>query len=269
MAFESKTEPASERLSALENEIPSYRAISTAAIVSLVLGLISFLNIASLWFLIASAGAVLSGVLALRRIRRFPDLLTGAGLAKAGIVAGVAFGLGATTTTVVQDLVLRSQVKAFSNHFARMLKEKTFADVSWFHSPPDYRREKSGQAILDEFRANHAREPGVFEENFGGMMKLKSDIDEKNLDVRFESIELIGMEDLLPYAGAVFEVIPKDGQGEPQLALARLRGVNSPQGRYEWIVEQVYYPYSRGTVKAPTPKIDDGHGHGDDDGHGH
>ena len=32
-------------------------------------------------------------------------------------------------------------------------------------------------------------------------------------------------------------------------------------GRYDWWVERFVYPYTRGTMAAPTPKIDDGHNH--------
>lgn len=70
-----------------------YRAINRMAVLSLVFGVLSVLT---LWHwalgLIPAAGALL-GYLALLQIREAPEELTGRGLARAGLVLSVTFGL--------------------------------------------------------------------------------------------------------------------------------------------------------------------------------
>lgn len=63
----------------------AYRALSPVAVVSLVLGLLSFAAFFSFAMLVVPALGVLAGLYAWARIRRYPQELTGAGLAKAGI----------------------------------------------------------------------------------------------------------------------------------------------------------------------------------------
>lgn len=265
MAIEPKSESVlSGRVSALENEIPSYRAISTLAVASLLLGLVSILNVATLWFLIASGAAVLLGVLALKRIARFPDLLTGASLAKSGIVLGVVFGLAATTTSVVQDLVLKSKASGFAKQFAKIVKEREFPDVAWFHIHPETRKDKSGVSLIEEARKS-SRDPSMFQQEFAGMIALKSAVDERKLDIQYDHLALAGSSELVPFAAAVYKLTGKDVT-TPEYAMASLKGYEK-NGRIEWMVEQVVYPYQLGTAQAPVPKIDDGHGHGGGDSH--
>lgn len=76
-------------------EVASYRSLSSAAVVCLVLGLLSPLT-AVAWVMAAiPALALVVGAWALWRIRRFPDDYTGVGLAKTGMaLAAVSWPLG-------------------------------------------------------------------------------------------------------------------------------------------------------------------------------
>jgi hypothetical protein len=71
-----------------------YRALSAMAVASLVCGAASLLA-AVWWFcgLIPLAGIIL-GVVALRRIRRYPDLYTGKAFAQTGIALSILFWVG-------------------------------------------------------------------------------------------------------------------------------------------------------------------------------
>ena len=74
--------------SPIENELPAYRAISTRAIFSLLFGSLAIFCFAHPIFYAIAALAVVLGVLAHRAIRQYPDMLTGHGLANAGIALG-------------------------------------------------------------------------------------------------------------------------------------------------------------------------------------
>jgi len=94
--------------SAIENELPAYRAISPQAVVALICGLLAILSFANLYFLAFAAAAIGLGLLAERKIRRDPEIWTGRGLAHAGAALGLVFGLSAVTSEVVQGY-LRSR----------------------------------------------------------------------------------------------------------------------------------------------------------------
>ncbi len=80
--------------SPIENELPTYRAISNRAIFSLVFGAMAIFCFAHPIFYVAAVLAVVLGVLAHRAIREYPDMLTGHGLANAGIALGLDFWPG-------------------------------------------------------------------------------------------------------------------------------------------------------------------------------
>ena len=89
----------------IENELPTYRAISNLAIFSLVCGALAIFSFAHPFFYLAAILAVVLGMLAHRAIRQYPDMLTGHGIANAGIALGLIFGLGCGTYTTVQTFV--------------------------------------------------------------------------------------------------------------------------------------------------------------------
>src|SRR5690242_20614145 len=68
------------------NPADAYRALSTAAVASLVLGVLSILTLLDWWLgLIPFAGVIL-GIVALRKIRKQPEEYTGRGVAVVGII---------------------------------------------------------------------------------------------------------------------------------------------------------------------------------------
>ena len=91
--------------SAIENEIPSYRAISRYAVFSLICGIIASFSFASLFF-VFSVAAVILGILAHLGIKKYPDMITGRGMANVGIALGLIFGLIVSTYTGVHALIL-------------------------------------------------------------------------------------------------------------------------------------------------------------------
>jgi hypothetical protein len=76
------------------NPADAYRALSTPAVASLVLGVFSILALLDWWLALIPLAGVILGLVALRKIHNQPQEYTGHGVAIAGIVLGILFWLG-------------------------------------------------------------------------------------------------------------------------------------------------------------------------------
>src|SRR5262245_56652765 len=72
----------------------SYRALSSYAVLSLALGVLSCMTVLDWWLAVFPASAVLLGLFALLQIRWRPEELTGGPLAKIGIALALVFWAG-------------------------------------------------------------------------------------------------------------------------------------------------------------------------------
>jgi Domain of unknown function (DUF4190) len=260
----------------IENELPTYRAISKQAIFSLGCGVIAVCSFAHPGFYAFSFLAVGLGILAQRAIRRYPDMLTGRGLATAGIAMGLAFGLSCGTLTTVQYFVRKRQAAEFAKTYAKVLKAPSLGDVLWYNSHPDIRKEKTGAQLLQEHESR-PKERRMMEANMGQLAQLialrnrlaASDSEE----IRFVEIEHVGDEEghgleMQIFATALFEVHGpgnKDFPEKTQYALAVLKA--RPGREYEWWTQSVQFPYKPRSFVAPEAPVGDGHSHAGDGGH--
>ncbi|MBX6312515.1 MAG: DUF4190 domain-containing protein [Isosphaeraceae bacterium] len=158
-------------ISAIENEIPAYRAISPMAVFSLVLGVLSALSFADYWFLGAAVAAIGTGWLADRKIRRLPDVLTGRGLAQAGIGLGLMFGLSSVTIGAVQYALLVRDAERFARSYAQVLRSGDLAQALHYKLAPQARRQQKPEETLKQFQ-QAARDPAMFETEVAGLRGL-------------------------------------------------------------------------------------------------
>jgi len=77
---------ADRRFDTEDEGLYQYRALSSGAVVALVLGLLSLLAMTDYWLVAVPIVGVVWGVVALRQIRARPEELTGRGMAWAGLV---------------------------------------------------------------------------------------------------------------------------------------------------------------------------------------
>lgn len=261
MAIDPQTGPELERASAIENEIPAYRAISPLAVVSLILGLLTALSFADLGFLVAGALAVVAGLVADRAIRRKPDVLTGRGLAEAGIGLALIFGLAAITTTVVTNFLIRRQADAFARMYTETLKSGDMAKAVYYKTPHSIRAGKSPAEVYRSLK-DEAKDPMVHESEFGALEQITGRVKSKGARLEFVEIESTAYEGLTPLAAAVLEIHgpAEDGHPAEAFALLELRGEVSGRTNH-WFVGSIHYPYKLKSYVAPTKPVDDGHGH--------
>ena len=68
----------------IENELPTYRAISKTAVFSLLFGILALFSFTHWFFYVFAILAIVTGIAANVSIKRYSDIITGSGLAQAG-----------------------------------------------------------------------------------------------------------------------------------------------------------------------------------------
>jgi hypothetical protein len=276
VATEQETQPATTDLSpdrpVIENEIATYRAVSTRAIFAVVCGLLAVFSFAHPIFYLFAILAVILGVSADRSIQRYPDMLTGQTLARVGVLLGLVFGLSIAAITNLQSYLVRREASAFAAGYAETLKSGTIQDLYWLGLPPTVRENKTAQEHWNELQGSARQELAMAEMKNAPLKalhdRLKSSPEQK---VSFKRVEAQSEDrDMTPVILAVFEVdgpATKD-HAEHELALGVIKGfMPEKASKYEWWVDDLRYPYQSSTYVIPEKPVDDGHGHGD--GHGH
>ncbi len=274
MATDQKTHQADDEAtrvnSAIENEIPTYRAISKQAAFGLLCGVLACFAFADLFFLVFSVLAVVLGVLAKLAIRRHPDMLTGARLANAGIALGLIFGLIVTTSTLVHTFILTRDAAAFGRLYAEQVQNGTLGDLLWYGLSPQSRKEKTAAQALQEFENVKSKERMLMEQKLAPFLNLKKYLSGgTGGHIHFVDIEDHGTEQsggqISYFALALYEVEGSGGKESPgsnQYALAIFKGIPKATGKgYEWWVDDLKYPYQKKSFKLPDKAVDDGHGH--------
>ncbi|HEX8203074.1 MAG TPA: DUF4190 domain-containing protein [Isosphaeraceae bacterium] len=257
------TSAAAERAPAIENELPSYRAIHPLAVISLILGLVSILSFAHLAFALAGVGAILTGAIANRTIRRLSDVLTGRGLAQAGIGMGLVFSLAAVTITQVQSFLLTRDIQRFAARYCQSLATGDQAQTLFWCLYPGGREGKSGKEVIDLLKEGLPHGQEEFDMQFQSYLKALDRMKTPGQSVRVDAIEDQGVDGVTPFSAVRLRL---SGPARPgswdaeEFALMLGRATTEP-GRREWYVQELRYPYQPSSY-APAPKpVDDGHGH--------
>lgn len=252
----------SSRASAIENELPTYRAISATAVVSLVLGLVSLLSFVDPWFLLAGAGAIVAGVLALLKIGRYSDVLTGAKYAQAGIVLGLVFGLSSTTTRQVDLFLLARKADAFADKYVQVLQTEGLAESVWYRLAPIEQTGKTPKQYLATVKTSGRDGQAEYMTRVAPVEQLRARINQ-GAKLHRVGVEECGYDGVTPYAGVLLEL---DGPGHPDQpeatdhVLIELRG--EKEGRQiTWYVSEVRNNYKPKSFTLKKQAVDDGHGH--------
>jgi hypothetical protein len=248
--------------SAIENELPAYRAISPHAVLSLIFGLLAILTFANWAFLAFAAAGIGLGLLAERKIRRDPEIWTGRGMAQAGMALGLVFGLSAVTTTLVQDFLRSQAASRFVKQYASVLKSGSVEDALFYTIPPQGRENRKPAELYKELKS-HA-DPRGLETQYATIEKIKRRLDAApGEEVHFDKLEAHGLDGLTLYATALLELHgpgSKEFPEKEQHAMLLLKGMNTGK-KTEWWIEDAKFPYEPASSVHQQKPVDDGHGH--------
>lgn len=258
--------------SPIENELPTYRAISNLAVFSLICGALSSFSFASLNFLALAVLAVVLGALANRAIQRSPDTLTGAGLANAGIGMGLVFGLIVVTYSSIQYVTIHRSASQFGGQYAQVLKSGTLGDTLLLGEPGDKRKGHTGAEREKEFEQMKQKDRMMMEQKLGPMLNLRKALTAKNAEIRIVGIEKQGVDESIPgdhlyyYALVHYQIdgaVPPPGVPHTEgtlHAMALLKG-HREGGHFDWWVDDTRFPYIPESYQIESKPVDDGHGH--------
>ncbi len=272
------TDPAASE-PVIENEIPTYRAISARSIFSVACGVLSACSFAHPFFYVFAVLAVGLGIWAHWKIQQLPDILTGKGLANAGIGLGLIFGLGSGTVSTVQHLVRVKQATLFANKYLEVLRGADLSEMLWYNAHPDTKKGRTAAQIMEELDSK-PKERKMMEMSMGPMakmLKLHQRLSStKGQNVKFVRIESVGDDeglgaDMKIYALALYEIDGPTSTAFPEereYAVAIMKARRT--GRiYDWWVDSVIYPVNPQSYALPQEPAGDVHGHGGEGGHGH
>jgi hypothetical protein len=246
----------------IENEIPAYRAIHRMAVLSLLLGMLAVMCFADIWFAISAGLAVVTGLFADAKIRRFADVYTGRGLAQTGIALGIIFSLSAVTVTYVQEFKLKRDAGKFAQQYLEILKQGRVADAMWYHTNKKGRRGGTPEEMMKKMEKDSKDQMSYMAHILPTEHLLKR-IARPGTQIHYEGIETSGYEELTRVAFVLYEIQGGGGDGAPdhEYALADVRNLNGT-GPSDWFVKDFVYPYKANTRVIQPKPVDDGHGHG-------
>jgi hypothetical protein len=227
----------------IDNELPAYRAVHPLAILSLVFAVPAVLTYLSSFFAVFGAIAIVLGVLAQRKIRRFSDVYTGERMANAGIALGLLFALSALTIGFVQGWMIDRDASKFAREYVKVLQDGTEVDAFFFESPPHAREGRTPQEVFDQSKAQ--AKGAMFDEQIRPSRDMKRRLSGPGQTVEFYGIVRHDSKDLQVYANAVFVLKglkTHDFPEESQYAEAVLHGLPKVGATYEWWIERLVFP---------------------------
>ena len=251
--------------SAIENELPTYRAISWRAILSVLLGILALFSLAHPFFYLCAVLAVLLGITADWNIQRYSDILTGRKLAQTGVALGLIFGLGIFTVTTVRAIVRSRHAASYAKYYAEALKTASLPELLMLEVPPSQRGSVTSEDHMKRFESTKRKDP-TLEVKLTPIRSLKKRLDSsKDQGIHFVKLEKEGTEKLTYIALALFEIHGPETNEFPQkeeFALVRLHGSSEGGKGFEWWVDDVSYPYKPSTATIIEKSGGDHHGHG-------
>ena len=103
--------------------------------------------------------AVVLGFTADWNIQRYPDILTGRGLAQTGAALGLIFGLSIFTVSSVEGYIHARNAESFAKNYAEVFKTGDLAQLLWLEIPPVQRKSISAEDVMKKDQKRRRKKP--------------------------------------------------------------------------------------------------------------
>jgi len=239
---------------ASDDDLGLYRSLSTPAVISLILGLLSLLSFAptNLFLWIIPPAAIVTGLIALRQITSAPDVWTGVRLAQLGIALAVVCAAGAVGERYYNSSRIARHGKAVADRFMDKLKAGEIESAFWLTMSREGRREAENLK-MDNLPEQLLERYGTFREEVEGHVKALAS---GEITVEFEGVEETARDHGTEYASVVYTVHSPRGTNRILIVATSLR-MNDAQ-EPSWYVREHRFGYAPGSYAAP---VSGGHGH--------
>ena len=227
----------------LFNEIASYKAVVPSALISPILGGLSILSFIHYYFAFSGLLAIVLGVHALRKIKRYPDLWMGEKFAKVGIVLGLLFCLSSQTISATQAWMRIRAASNFAKQYGELIKTGSVEDVLFYHGVPEAREGKNAGEVVDMMKKSSPN-PQAFDDMTKPLREVKALV--KGGDtLEYVHLEAQGPQEFRIFAHPLFKISGpgiKGSSSQDVYLLVRMNG-RVINGKFEWMVDEFKYPY--------------------------
>lgn len=238
-----------------ENELSGYKAINGAAIFSIVMGVASLLMFVDTNFFFVPLLAVVFGALALRRIKKFPEVYTGLKMAQAGIGLSVLFSLVAFSIGFAYQFNLNKDAQAYADSLADVIKSRRPEELLFLKVPESQRGDLTPDKLIAQRMEGGVEGKMSVETDLKPLKQIVADRESPGASLAFDQIELAGYDKLTPFAFLRYSI---SGGSAPH---------EHKEGEAHDHKEGDGHDHKEG--EAHVHKDGDGHEHKEGDGHDH
>lgn len=219
---------------AAESDIVGYSSISPAAIVALLLGLLSFFAVGNLLLLILPALAMIAAIMALSSIARSDGSISGRWAAVAGLALALLFASTAIVKATTRAWHVRTEGQKFADRWVELIKSGNVHQAHQWHLPPE-RRQNAGTSLAQFY---HDSKPAQEEFNqFLQAAPLSSVVAApREAKVHFVRVVEQLSVDNSDRVAVLYALDPVDGKGAPiqfVVVTERTTSENSPGGHWQ------------------------------------
>jgi len=247
------TNQSSSSASVSTDEVASYRALSTWAVLCFVLSLLSVLSFAHWFFLWAFPLATLvAGALALRQIASAPQDWAGKRLAQTGVGLAILCFVGSLGTNIYWVRWIQKNGRVAAERFVAKLRAGDVESAFWLTMPPGARKQATTLELKD-VPPELAQRYQTFREEFKTLAK---GLAEGTSTIEFDIVEQTGDQNGQDVAAFVYKVHTSEEDKHVMLMAITAR---SPGMRdVGWHIGQYTNPYQPHSFQIRAPA---GHGH--------
>ena len=240
---------------ASDDDLGLYRSLSTFAVISLILGLLSILAFAPANFFIwvIPPAAIVTGVIALRQISSAPDVWTGSRLAQLGIGLAVVCVCGAVGGKYYTSARIAQYGRAVTDRFMDKLKHGEIEAAYWLTVPREQRNTIVGKTV-DELPSQVLEQYGRFRSEIDTHAATLTGAD---VTVEFEGIEKTISDRNTEFAAVVYRI--HSPQGDSRVLIVAAAVVSPDTHEQTWMIRQHKFDYTSGSFSPAV--AGEGHGH--------
>ena len=238
------------------HEAHAYKALSTLAVLCLILGLASLLGFGhrSLMWTLPPA-TILMGVLALRQIASARQEWTGTKLAMTGMGLAVLCFLGAFGVDFYWTNWARQNGRATAERFVAKLKSGDIESAFWL-TLTQWQRHEAQKLKPDSVPSELSQRYQTFREQ---AKKLAADLSSGVSTIRFDSVEMTGRESLHDVAAVLYQV--HSAAGDSHVMVLTSTAPTPDGGDATWYVREQSFEYTPSSYRVKLPTGHGGHGH--------